>query len=122
MLRVGSAKPWSIGVQTRTRSRSPAKARADRDAITPAMWLRGYGVATRVCGQAVRMAATDIYRPDEWRDFFVMVGGGGAGLTRLVVVALSLNLPAILLDAVPRAPSIRTLANFRAGVVICAPA
>jgi hypothetical protein len=34
---------------------------------------------------------TDIYRPDEWHDFFLTVGGASAVLTGLVFVALSLN-------------------------------
>jgi hypothetical protein len=40
------------------------------------------------------MFAGDIYRPEEWHDFFVMLGGAAAVLTGLVFVALSLNLPA----------------------------
>jgi len=36
--------------------------------------------------------AADIYKPDQWRDFFLMVGGGAAALTGLVFVAMSLNL------------------------------
>ena len=37
------------------------------------------------------MIALDAYRPDQWHDFFVMVGGGAVVLTGLVFVALSLN-------------------------------
>jgi hypothetical protein len=42
------------------------------------------------------MMVVDMYRPDQWHDFFVMVGGdGSAALTGLVFVALSLNLESI---------------------------
>jgi len=46
--------------------------------------------------------AVDIYRPEQWHDFFVMVGGGAAALTGLVFVALSLNLESIAKDATHR--------------------
>jgi len=38
----------------------------------------------------------DPYSPEQWHDFFVMVGGGAAALTGLVVVAMSLHLDAIV--------------------------
>jgi hypothetical protein len=44
----------------------------------------------------------DPYRPDQWHDFFVMVGGGSAALTGLVVVAMSIHLDVISSDAVWR--------------------
>jgi hypothetical protein len=44
----------------------------------------------------------DPYRPDQWHDFFLMVGGGAAALTGLVVVAMSLHLDVIAADAVLR--------------------
>ncbi|MGA8923146.1 MAG: hypothetical protein WB682_08365 [Candidatus Dormiibacterota bacterium] len=34
---------------------------------------------------------TDIYRPDQWHDYFITVGGASAALTGLVFVAMSLN-------------------------------
>src|SRR3954453_22953079 len=58
------------------------------------------------------MFAADIYRPAEWHDFFVMVGGAAAVLTGLVFVALSLNLHLLLTDPMHRARSIGTLTNF----------
>jgi len=33
----------------------------------------------------------DIYRPDQWHDYFIIVGGASAALTGLVFVAMSLN-------------------------------
>jgi hypothetical protein len=44
----------------------------------------------------------DPYRPDQWHDFFLMVGGGAAALTGLVVVAMSLHLDVIAGDVVLR--------------------
>src|SRR3954451_2243336 len=60
------------------------------------------------------MLAADIYRPAEWHDFFVMLGGAVAVLTGLVFVALSLNPDVLLRDAMHRARSVGTLTNFGA--------
>jgi hypothetical protein len=61
-----------------------------------------------------------MYRPEQWQDFFVMVGGGSAALTGLVFVAMSLNLEPITRDATHRYRAIGTLAGFAAAFVICA--
>jgi len=45
------------------------------------------------------MMAADIYRPDQWTNFFLLVGKGAVTLTGLVLVAMSLNLKAIVCDA-----------------------
>ena len=63
--------------------------------------------------------AAEIFRPDQWHDFFLMVGGGAAALTGLVFVAMSLNLDVITRDATHRHRAIGTLAGFTAGFVIC---
>lgn len=65
------------------------------------------------------MLAADVYRPDQWHDFFVLVGGGAAALTGLVFVALSLNLAVVMSDATHRYRSIGTLTNFAGIFVIC---
>ena len=44
----------------------------------------------------------DAYHPEQWHDFFLMVGGGAAALTGLVVVAMSLHLDVIASDAILR--------------------
>jgi hypothetical protein len=62
----------------------------------------------------------DVYRPDLWHDFFVMVGGGAAALTGLVFVAMSLNLDVIARDATHRYRAIGTLAGFSAPFVTSA--
>ena len=58
----------------------------------------------------------DIYRPELWNDFFVMVGGAAAVLTGLVFVALSLHIDVIARDATHRYRAIGTLAGFSADV------
>lgn len=42
----------------------------------------------------------DPYSPNQWHDFFLMVGGGAAALTGLTFVAMSLHLEAITRDDV----------------------
>jgi modulator of FtsH protease len=66
------------------------------------------------------MLAADIYRPDQWHDFFIMVGGAAAALTGLVFVALSLNLEIVVRDATHRHRAIGTLTNFAGVFVLCA--
>ena len=66
------------------------------------------------------MLTADIFRPDQWHDFFVMVGGAAAALTGLVFVALSLNLEIVVRDATHRHRAIGTLTNFAGIFVLCA--
>jgi hypothetical protein len=61
----------------------------------------------------------DIYRPDQWHDFFITVGGASAALTGLVFVAISLNLSVISQDATHRYRAVGTLVGFTAIFVIC---
>ncbi|HSZ37761.1 MAG TPA: hypothetical protein VK773_11780 [Acidimicrobiales bacterium] len=65
----------------------------------------------------------DIYKPELWNSFFVMVGGGVAALTGLVFVALSialsLNLDEMTEDATHKYRSINTLAGLTAVFVTC---
>lgn len=60
----------------------------------------------------------DIYRPDQWHDYFITVGGAAAALTGLVFVAMSLNLKVIAQDATHRYRAVGTLAGFTAIFVI----
>ena len=64
--------------------------------------------------------AAGVYRPELWRDFFVMVGGGAAVLTGLVFVAMTLNLDVIACDPTHRYRAIGTLAGFSAAFLVCA--
>ena len=66
------------------------------------------------------MLALDAYRPDQWHDFFVMVGGGAAVLLGLVFVALSLNVSVVTQDATHRYRAIDTLSGMAGVFVICA--
>jgi hypothetical protein len=65
----------------------------------------------------------DIYKPELWNSFFIMVGGGVAALTGLVFVALSialsLNLEDMTKDATHKYRSINTLAGLTAIFVAC---
>ena len=66
------------------------------------------------------MLALDAYRPDQWHDFFVMVGGSAAVLTGLVFVALSLNVNVVAQDATHRYRAIDTLSGMTGVFVLCA--
>lgn len=61
-----------------------------------------------------------VYRPEEWHDYFVMVGGAAAVLTGLVFVAMSLNVGAIASDATHRYRAIGTLTGITAIFAVCA--
>jgi hypothetical protein len=65
----------------------------------------------------------DIYKPELWNSFFIMVGGGVAALTGLVFVALSvalsINVEGMTKDATHKYRSINTLAGLTAVFVSC---
>jgi hypothetical protein len=67
---------------------------------------------------------SDIYKPELWNGFFVMVGGGVAALTGLVFVALSIALSSnpenMTQDATHKYRSINTLAGLTGVFVGCA--
>jgi hypothetical protein len=62
----------------------------------------------------------DPYRPELWHDFFLMVGGGSAALTGLVVVAMSLHLDAIVSDLALRHRARSILTGLAAVFMRCA--
>ncbi len=62
----------------------------------------------------------DIFRPEQWHDFFLMVGGGAAALAGLVFVAMSINLSIIAQDPTHRNRAIGTLTGFTSIFMICA--
>ena len=66
------------------------------------------------------MIAADIYRADEWSNFFLLVGTGAVALTGLVFVSMSLNLKAIAGDALHRNRAINTLAGLALVFMRCA--
>src|SRR5580692_733523 len=63
---------------------------------------------------------TDIFKPEQWHDFFVMVGGGAAALAGLVFVAMSVNLVTIAQDPTHKNRAVATLTGFTAVFMICA--
>ena len=65
------------------------------------------------------MRALDVYRPDQWHDFFVVVGGAAAVLTGLVFVAISQNVNTVTQDAAHRYRAIDTLTGMTGVFVIC---
>jgi hypothetical protein len=66
------------------------------------------------------MVAVDIFRPEQWNDFFLLVGTGAVTLTGLVFVAMSLNLKAIAIDATHRYRAINTLTGLALVFMRCA--
>src|SRR5271163_544053 len=66
------------------------------------------------------MIAADIFRPEQWRDFFLLVGTGAVTLTGLVFVAMSLNLKEIVIDATHRNRAINTLTGLALVFMRCA--
>jgi len=63
--------------------------------------------------------ASDVYKPELWHDFFLMVGGGAAALAGLVFVAMSINLQAIVADATHRNRAIGTMTGFTVVFILC---
>ena len=66
------------------------------------------------------MITADIYRPDEWSNFFLLVGTGAVALTGLVFVSMSLNLAAIAGDALHRNRAINNLTGLALVFMRCA--
>ena len=66
------------------------------------------------------MGAADIYRPEQWTDFFILVGTGAVTLTGLVFVAMALNLKVVAVDATHRNRAINTLAGLALVFMRCA--
>jgi len=62
----------------------------------------------------------DIYKPELWNNFFLLVGTGAVTLTGLVFVAMSLNLKVIALDITHRYRAIGTLTGLAAVFMRCA--
>jgi hypothetical protein len=64
--------------------------------------------------------SSEIYNPDEWNNFFVLVGTGAAALTGLVFVALSINVKGVAKDATHRYRAINMLSGFTSVFLISA--
>ena len=66
------------------------------------------------------MIAGDIFRPEQWTNFFLLVGTGAVTLTGLVFVAMSLNLKVIAVDPTHRYRAINTLTGLALVFMRCA--
>ena len=66
------------------------------------------------------MVGSVVYAPEQWNNFFVLVGTGSAALTGLVFVALTINLKVVSQDATHRYRAINMLSGFTAAFVISA--
>ena len=64
------------------------------------------------------MAGSDLYSPDQWNNFFVLVGTGSAALTGLVFVAISVNLRDVIKDATHTYRAINMLTGFTAVFIL----
>jgi hypothetical protein len=64
------------------------------------------------------VASSDVYKPELWTNFFVLVGTGSAALTGLVFVAISVNLRAVAKDATHMYRAINMLSGFTAVFII----
>src|SRR5579863_8237822 len=60
------------------------------------------------------MVGSEVYDPEQWNNFFVLVGTGSAALTGLVFVAMSINLKGVAKDATHRYRAINMLSGFTA--------
>jgi len=66
------------------------------------------------------MIGAEIYHPEQWSNFFVVVGSGSAALTGLVFVAISVNLRAVARDATHMYRAINMLSGFTAVFAVSA--
>jgi len=61
---------------------------------------------------------TVVYDPEQWNNFFVLVGSGSAALTGLVFVAITINLKGVAKDATHRYRAINMLSGFTSILVV----
>jgi len=66
------------------------------------------------------MIAPEIYNPEQWKDFFVLVGTGSATLAGLVFIAMTINLHAVTQDGTHRYRAINMLSGFTSVFIISA--
>ncbi len=64
------------------------------------------------------MFAAEIYSPERWNNFFVLVGTGCAALTGLVFVAISVNLKDVVKDATHTYRAVNMLTGFTAVFIL----
>jgi modulator of FtsH protease len=66
------------------------------------------------------MVGSEIYNPEQWNNFFVLVGTGSAALTGLVFVAMSINIRGVTKDATHTYRAINMLSGFTAVFLLSA--
>jgi len=64
------------------------------------------------------VVAPEIYNPEQWKDFFVLVGTGSATLAGLVFIAMTLNLRGVTKDGTHRYRAINMLSGFTSVFII----
>ena len=64
------------------------------------------------------MIALEVYNPQLWNNFFILVGTGSATLAGLVFVAMTINLKGVTQDATHRYRAINMLSGFTSVFII----
>src|SRR5262252_10964638 len=64
------------------------------------------------------MVSLEVYDPEQWNNFFVLVGSGSAALTGLVFVAITINLKGVAQDATHRYRAINMLSGFTSMLIV----
>jgi hypothetical protein len=64
------------------------------------------------------MVSLEVYDPEQWNNFFVLVGSGSAALTGLVFVAITINLKGVAQDATHRYRAINMLSGFTSILIV----
>src|SRR5580698_6097881 len=66
------------------------------------------------------MVISEVYNPEQWNSFFILVGTGSATLAGLVFVAMTINLKGVAKDATHRYRAINMLSGFTSVFVVSA--
>ena len=66
------------------------------------------------------MLASGLYRPEQWANFFLLIGAGSATLAGLVFVAMTINLKGMAKDATHRYRAINMLTGFTSVFILSA--
>jgi hypothetical protein len=64
------------------------------------------------------MVNAEVYNPEQWNNFFILVGTGAATLAGLVFVAMTFNLKEVAKDATHRYRAINMLSGFTSVFII----
>src|SRR5580704_395225 len=64
------------------------------------------------------MVTLEVYDPEQWNNFFILIGTGSATLAGLVFVAMTINLKGVTKDATHRYRAINMLTGFTSVFII----